>query len=32
MNMRLESLRDGRQAGANLISGAANSLRTWRQP
>lgn len=32
MNMRLGSLRDGRQAGANLISGAANNLRSWRQP
>ena len=32
MNMRLGSLRDGRQAGVNLISGAANSLRNWRQP
>lgn len=32
MNMRIGSLRDGRQAGANLISGAAADLRTWRQP
>lgn len=32
MNMRLGSLRDGRQASANLISGAANNLRSWRQP
>ena len=32
MNMRLENLRDGRAAGASLIAGAANDLRTWRQP
>lgn len=32
MNMRLGSLRDGRAAGANVIRGAANDLRTWRQP
>jgi conjugal transfer/entry exclusion protein len=32
MNMRLGSLRDGRQAGTTLISGAANNLRSWRQP
>ena len=32
MNMRLLGLRDGRAAGTNLISGAANDLRTWRQP
>lgn len=32
MNMRLGSLRDGRQGGANLISGAAVDLRSWRQP
>jgi conjugal transfer/entry exclusion protein len=32
MNMRLGSLREGRQAGATLITGSANSLRTWRQP
>ena len=32
MNMRLANLRDGRTAGAGLIAGAANDLRTWRQP
>ena len=32
MNMRLVSLRDGRAVGASLIAGAANDLRTWRQP
>lgn len=32
MNMRLGSLRDGRLAGASVIRGAANDLRTWRQP
>ena len=32
MNMRLGNLRDGRQAGANLTSGAAADLRSWRQP
>ena len=32
MNMRLLGLRDGHAAGTNLISGAANDLRTWRQP
>ena len=32
MNMRLGSLRDGRQASANLIAGAAADLRNWRQP
>jgi hypothetical protein len=32
MNMRIGSLRDGRQAGANLIRGAAADLRNWRQP
>jgi hypothetical protein len=32
MNMRLVGLRDGRTAGTNLISGAANDLRSWRQP
>jgi hypothetical protein len=31
MNMRLGNLRD-RQAGANLTSGAAADLRSWRQP
>jgi hypothetical protein len=32
MNMRLANLRDGRAVGASLIAGAANDLRTWRQP
>lgn len=32
MNMRLGNLREGRQAGANLINGAAADLRGWRQP
>jgi hypothetical protein len=32
MNMRLEALRDGRAAGAAVIAGAADDLRTWRQP
>ena len=31
MNMRLGNMRDGRAAGSNLIRGAANDLRTWRQ-
>jgi hypothetical protein len=32
MNMRLLGLRDGPTAGANLILGTADALRTWRQP
>jgi hypothetical protein len=32
MNMRLVGMRDGRVAGANLIAGSADALRTWRQP
>ena len=32
MNMRLLGMRDGRTAGRNLIRGAADDLRTWRQP
>jgi conjugal transfer/entry exclusion protein len=32
MNMRLLGLRDGRTAGANLMRGTADALRTWRQP
>src|SRR5579864_4576584 len=32
MNMRLLGLRDGRAAGTSLVSGAANDLRSWRQP
>src|ERR1700730_9359963 len=32
MNMRLLGMRDGRTAGSNLIRGAGDDLRTWRQP
>jgi hypothetical protein len=32
MNMRIGQLRDGRAAGASMVRGAANDLRTWRQP
>ena len=32
MNMRLGGMRDGRAAGASIVRGAANDLRTWRQP
>ena len=32
MNMRLIGMRDGRTAGANLIHGTADDLRSWRQP
>jgi hypothetical protein len=32
MNMRLANLRDGRAVGTSVIAGAANDLRTWRQP
>ena len=32
MNMRLGNLTDGRAAGASLLRGAADDLRTWRQP
>lgn len=32
MNMRLGALRDGRAAGHALLAGAADDLRTWRQP
>jgi len=32
MNMRLLGMRNGRVAGDSLIQGAANDLRTWRQP
>jgi hypothetical protein len=32
MNMRLGGLLYGRAAGASLVTGAANDLRTWRQP
>ena len=32
MNMRLGGLRSGRTAGASVVRGAANDLRTWSQP
>ena len=32
MNMRLGGLLYGRAAGASLVRGAANDLRSWRQP
>ncbi len=32
MNMLLVGMRDGATVGANLLRGAANDLRTWRQP
>jgi conjugal transfer/entry exclusion protein len=32
MNMRLGAMRDGRVAGTSLVRGAAEDLRTWRQP
>jgi len=32
MNMRLGAMRDGRVAGTSLVRGAADDLRTWRQP
>ncbi len=32
MNMRLLGMRDGRAAAASLLQGAADDLRTWRQP
>jgi hypothetical protein len=32
MNMQLGRLRDGRAAGLSLLAGAANDLRTWKQP
>lgn len=32
MNMRLLGMRDGRTAGANLVRGSADDLRSWRQP
>ncbi len=32
MNMRLLGMRNGRAAGDSLVAGAANDLRTWRQP
>ena len=32
MNMRLTNIRDGRAAGASVVAGAGDDLRTWRQP
>ena len=32
MNMRLGALRSGRTAGTSVVRGAADDLRTWRQP
>jgi hypothetical protein len=32
MNMRLRALASGRAAGASVVRGAADDLRTWRQP
>jgi hypothetical protein len=32
MNMRLGALRSGRVAGTSVVKGAADDLRTWRQP
>jgi hypothetical protein len=32
MNMLLGGLRSGRTAGASVVRGAANDLRTWSQP
>jgi hypothetical protein len=32
MNMQLERLRWGRAANSSLVAGAADALRTWRQP
>ena len=32
MNMRILGIRDGHAASAGIIRGAANDLRTWRQP
>ena len=32
MNMRLGALRSGHAAGASVVRGAADDLRTWRQP
>jgi hypothetical protein len=32
MNMQLERLKYGRAAGASVVAGAANELRTWKQP
>ena len=32
MNMQLQRLRYGQTAGASLVAGAANDLRSWKQP
>jgi len=32
MNMRVGAMRDGRVAGVSVVRGAADDLRTWRQP
>ena len=32
MNMRLGGMRDGRAANGSIVRGAADDLRTWRQP
>ena len=32
MNMQLQRLRYGRTAGASVVAGAANDLRSWKQP
>lgn len=32
MNMRIGGIRDGHAASASMVRGAANDLRTWRQP
>ncbi|MBI4486990.1 MAG: hypothetical protein HY655_13360 [Acidobacteria bacterium] len=32
INMRIGGMRDGRIAGTSLVRGAADDLRTWRQP
>ena len=32
MNMQLQRLRHGPIAGTSLVAGAANDLRSWKQP
>ena len=32
MNMRIGNIRSGRAAGASVVRGAADDLRTWQQP
>jgi hypothetical protein len=32
MNMRIGALRSGRAASTSIVRGAADDLRTWRQP